>query len=226
MRTFLLALILVASPALQAAEPQESEGAASEQQRFSDPAGLAQRWDSAERDAWQNPEVVMRMLGLERGDVIADLGCGTGYFTRRLSGMVGPEGLVYAVDIEQAMLDHVLQRDDIVFPGNVVAVLATPDDPKLPDGKLDLIFTGNTWHHIDKRRAYLRKLEKALKPYGRLVIVDWDEGELPEGPPPGHKVPRDEVVRELQRGGWTLTSEGVGLPYQYFLIFEAPRRDD
>lgn len=226
MRTLLLALILVASTALQAAEPQESEGTASERQRFSDPAGLAQRWDSAERDAWQNPEVVMRMLGLERGNVVADLGCGTGYFTRRLSGMVGPEGLVYAVDIEQAMLDHVMQRDDIVFPGNVVTVLAAPDDPKLPDGKLDLIFTGNTWHHIGNRVAYLSRLERALKPYGRLAIIDWHEGELPEGPPPGHKVSRDAVVQELREGGWTLTSESVGLPYQYFLIFEAPRRGE
>ena len=226
MRHFLLALILVAFSSLQAAEPQGSEGASSERHRFTDPARLAERWDSEGRDAWQNPEVVMRMLGLAQGDVIADLGCGTGYFTRRLSGMVGPEGLVYAVDIEQTMLDHLMQREDIVFPGNIVTVLAAPDDPKLPQGKLDLIFTGNTWHHIENRAAYLERLERALKPYGRLAIVDWHEGELPEGPPPGHKVSRDAVERELREGGWTLTSESVGLPYQYFLIFEAPRRND
>lgn len=226
MNHLVLAFLLAASLAAPPAAPQDSDPDGAGRHSFHNPAELAKRWDSKERDAWQHPRMVIRMLGLEKGHVVADLGCGTGYFTRLLSNRVGREGVVYAVDVEQAMLDHLLQRDDIALRENIVAVLADPDDPKLPDRTLDLIFTGNTWHHIDKRRAYLRKLEKALKPYGRLVIVDWHEGELPEGPPPGHKVPRDEVVRELQRGGWTLTSEGVGLPYQYFLIFEAPRRDD
>lgn len=226
MKHLILALMLAAPLAAVAAEPPESDHGAADQRAFKDPAERARSWDSKERDAWQNPEIVMRLLALTSGDVVADLGSGTGYFTRLLSGVVGPEGLVYAVDVEQAMLDHLMERDDILFPGNIVTVLADPDDPKLPEGKLDLIFTGNTWHHIDNRLEYLDRLERALKPYGRLAIVDWHEGELPEGPPPGHKVSRDAVVRELQERGWTLTSESVGLPYQYFLIFEVPRKTD
>lgn len=226
MKYLILVLMLAAPLAASAAEPPQSEHGATDRHAFDDPAERAKSWDSKERDAWQNPEIVMRLLALATGDVVADLGCGTGYFTRLLSGIVGAEGLVYAVDVEQAMLDHLMEREDILFPGNIVTVLADPHDPKLPEGKLDLIFTGNTWHHLDKRLEYLDRLERALKTYGRLAIVDWREGELPEGPPPGHKVPRDTVVRELQERGWTLTSESVGLPYQYFLIFEAPRRTD
>jgi SAM-dependent methyltransferase len=101
-------------------------------------------------------------------------------------------------------------------------VLAEPDDPKLPDGELDLILTVNTWHHINKRIKYLKHLTGALKPGGRLVLIDWREGDLPQGPPKGHKISRDAVIRELDKAGWALTSESVALPYQYVLIFEAP----
>lgn len=226
MKYLILALLLVAPLTAWASEQDGTGHDAADRRTFKDPAERAKTWDSKERNAWQHPEMVMRILGLRTGNVIADIGCGTGYFTRLLSSVAGPEGAVYAVDVEQAMLDHVRGRDDIVYPDNIVAVLADPDDPKLPDGKLDLIFTSNTWHHLDARLEYLGRLERALKPYGRLAIIDWHEGELPEGPPAGHKLDRDLVVRELQEGGWTLTSESVGLPYQYFLIFEAPRRAD
>jgi predicted methyltransferase len=224
MKSLMLVFFLLASVTAWAAGPTESGQGGAERHEFTDPAARARTWDSPERNAWQHPETVIRMLGLTRGDVVADLGSGTGYFTRLLSSVVGPEGLVYAVDVEQAMLDYLLDRDDILFPGNIVKVLADPDDPKLPERKLDLIFTSNTWHHIEDRSLYIQRLERALKPYGRLAVIDWREGELPEGPPPGHKVSREAVVRELQEGGWTLTSESVALPYQYFLIFEVPRR--
>jgi len=224
MRHLILALILIA-PLVAKATAQEGSGHdATDRRAFRDPAERAKSWDSPDRGAWQKPEAVMRLLGAQRGDTVADLGAGTGYFTRLLSSVVGPEGRVYAVDIEQAMLDHIRGREDILFPQNIVTVLATPDDPKLPDGELDLIFTANTWHHIDDRLNYLERLRRALKPYGRLVIVDWHEGDLPEGPPAGHKLSRDAVVQELQKGGWTLTSESVALPYQYLLVFAPPGR--
>lgn len=223
MKHLILALIVMTPFLAVAAAAQEpSDHDATDRTRFRDPAERARSWDAEERDAWQKPATVMRLLGLQRGDTVADIGAGTGYFTRLLSSMVGPNGRVYAVDIEQAMLDYVRERQDIQYPGNVTTVLAAPDDPRLPDGAIDLIFTANTWHHIDARLDYLGRLRRALKPNGRLVIVDWREGELPEGPPPGHKLSRDSVVEELQQAGWTLTTESVALPYQYLLIFLVP----
>jgi len=224
MKNLILALTLIVPFVVGAAAQEGSANDVTDRPTFTDPAQRARTWDSPDRNAWQKPEAVMRMLGLQQGDTVADIGAGTGYFTRILSGLAGPQGRVYAVDVEQAMLDHLRGRDDIQFPDNIVPVLAAPDDPKLPDGELDLIFTANTWHHIDNRPAYLERLRRALKPYGRLVIIDWHEGELPEGPPAGRKLARDTVVGELREGGWTLTSESVALPYQYLLIFAPPVR--
>jgi len=225
MKHLILALISMTFLAGAAAAQEATGHDATDRSRFRDAAERARSWDSEERDVWQKPGTVMRLLGLQRGDTVADIGAGTGYFTRLLSSVVGPQGRVYAVDIEQEMLDYLRGRKDLVNPDNIVPVLAAPDDPKLPAGELDLIFTGNTWHHLDNRPEYLKLLRRALKPYGRLAIVDWREGDLPEGPPPDHKVARETVVAELQEGGWTLTSESVALPYQYFLIFLAPAQE-
>jgi SAM-dependent methyltransferase len=156
--------------------------------------------------------------------VVADLGAGTGYFTRMLSALVGETGKVYAVDIEPGMLAHIRAREDLPGYDNIVTVLAEPNDPKLPDGALDLILTVNTWHHLSARKAYLERLDRALRPHGRLAIVDWRAGELPMGPPPGEKVDRDTIVAELEGAGWTLISESVALPYQNALVFQKPER--
>jgi SAM-dependent methyltransferase len=223
MRSLVLALMLIAVAPFPAVGQDHKGGHdATVTHKFEDAERWAERFDSPERAAWQKPQQVAWVLGIEAGQTVADLGTGTGYFLWVLSALVDETGKVYAVDIEQEMLDYAVARE---MPyDNVVPLLAAPDDPKLPAGELDLIFTVNTWHHIDGRIQYLGKLATALKPFGRLVIIDWREGELPQGPPAGHKLSRDSVVKELNKAGWTLTSESVALPYQYLLIFEVPER--
>jgi SAM-dependent methyltransferase len=130
---------------------------------------------------------------------------------------------VYAVDVERKMLEHIKGREDIV-QDVVQTVLATPDDPKLPAGLLDLVLVADTWHHIERHKPYLEKLRAALRPSGRLVIIDYIGGELPVGPPPEHRLPRDQVVREIEEAGWKLAAESFVLPYQYFLIFHPPMK--
>jgi ubiquinone/menaquinone biosynthesis C-methylase UbiE len=154
--------------------------------------------------------------------VVADLGAGTGFFTRSLAIAVGDSGSVYAVDIEQSMLDYIRSRDD-VMQNRVIPVLAAPDDPKLPDGTIDIVLTVNTWHHIKKRSAYLKLLDRALTPDGRVVVVDFRGGELPVGPPPGHKLSRAKVLKEFEKAGWKFAAESIALPYQYMLTFYPPR---
>jgi SAM-dependent methyltransferase len=190
---------------------------------FSDVEYWTTVFDDPARHEWQRPGEVMRLLALEHGDVVADIGAGTGYFTQPLSWSVGETGKVYAVDVERKMLDHIKTREDIV-QDVVETVLATRSDPKLPANMLDVIMIVDTWHHIDGRRAYLDKLRTALRPSGRLVIIDYIEGELPVGPPPEHKLGRDQVVRELEGADWTLAAESFVLPYQYFLIFHPPQK--
>jgi ubiquinone/menaquinone biosynthesis C-methylase UbiE len=193
---------------------------------FEDVEHWVEVFDDPERDAWQKPESLLRLLGIRAGDVVADLGAGTGYFTARLSNAVGRSGKVYAVDIEQNLLDHLVQRDDLSPYDVVIPVLADPDDPKLPAGELDLVLVVDTWHHIDNRLSYLGRIDRALAPGGRLVIVDFREGELPVGPPPGHKMSRESVLQELDEAGWSITSEGRMLPYQYVLVFRPPAHDE
>jgi len=191
---------------------------------FSDARRWAERFDAPDRVRWQKTDHVLRMLALEEGQRVADIGAGTGYFTVLLAGEVGPTGKVYAVDIEPTMLEYIRQRPELAELHNVETVLAPPDDPTLPDAGVDLILIVNTWHHIEKRGAYLEHLDHALAPDGRLVIIDWAKRDLPMGPPLAEKLSRDQVVDEMRDAGFALRSESVALPYQYFLIFVRAKR--
>ena len=191
--------------------------------RFDDVERWVEVFDSPERDAWQKPQSVVEFLGVQEGEVVADLGAGTGYFTVHLAGAVGVPGRVYAVDIESTMVDYLEERAQQAGLGQVTPVLAAPDDPKLPEAGVDLIFICDTWHHIDDRLVYLGRLERALRTGGTVAVVDFREGELPVGPPPGSKLSRAEVVAEFEEAGWSLASESDALPYQYVLVFTPPR---
>jgi len=215
---FVLSIALLASPWAAAAEPQPH--AARADHRFDDVERWVEEFESPDRGTWQKPAIIVRVLTLEPGQIVADLGAGTGYFTKILSVGVGESGKVYAVDVEPRMLEYIRGRNDLVK--NVVTVEATPDDPKLPAREIDLVMVANTWHHIGNRIAYLGKLRPALSREGRVAIIDWREGEIPMGPPPEMRLGRDEVVAEFEQAGWRLATESVALPYQYFLVFYPP----
>jgi ubiquinone/menaquinone biosynthesis C-methylase UbiE len=215
--------LLIALPLLTvSAQDQHGEGHdATVHHRFDDTERWVELFDSPERDKWQKPSIVVRVIGLLEGDTVADLGAGTGYFTRVLSRGVGARGKVYAVDIEPRMLEHIEQREDL-GSAEIVTVVAEPNDPKLPEGELDLVLVVNTWHHIDDRLEYLKKLERTLDSGGRVVVIDFHEGELPVGPPAGSKLSRDAIVAEFAEAKWRLETESVVLPYQYLLVFYPP----
>jgi SAM-dependent methyltransferase len=220
------------SAAGQQAEPQTEEHAghgqdghehdATASHSFEDVERWTRVFDNPERDAWQLPETVIEFLGVEEGHVVADLGAGTGYFTVRLARAVGDTGRVLAVDIEPALIEHLRQRAEDEDLPQVDPILGEPDDPKLPAKQVDLVLVVDTWHHIDDRISYLGDLSQALSSGGRVAIVDFHEGELPVGPPPGHKLSRDAVLEELTEAGWILDAESEDLPYQYLLVFRPP----
>ena len=220
------------SAAGQQAEPQTEEHAghgheghehdATASHSFEDVERWTRVFDDPERDAWQLPETVIEFLGVEEGHVVADLGAGTGYFTVRLARAVGDTGRVLAVDIEPALIEHLRQRAEDEDLPQVDPILGEPDDPKLPAKEVDLVLVVDTWHHIDDRISYLGDLSQALSSGGKIAIVDFHEGELPVGPPPGHKLSRDAVFEELTEAGWILDAESEDLPYQYLLVFRPP----
>ena len=165
------------------------------------------------RDEWQKPHDVVMALDLKPTEVIADIGSGTGYFARRFAHHAAK---VYAVDIDKHLLTLLKQN----APTNVTAVLADPDDPKLPENSLDIIFFCDVLHHIENRAAYYSKLPKLLKKGGRIVVIDFYKKELPVGPPPSMKLSDEEVVSEFRQAGFVLTRRLDILPYQYYLVFE------
>ena len=164
------------------------------------------------RDEWQKPHEVVMALGLTPSDAIADIGAGTGYFARRFAQHAGK---VYAVDIDEKLL-KIAKQD---APANLETVLAAPDDPRLPERSVDLIFFCDVLHHIENRAAYYPKLAKALKPGGRIVNVDFYKKPLPVGPPEDMKLSEEQVIAEFKAAGFGLKKKLDLLPYQYFLVF-------
>jgi ubiquinone/menaquinone biosynthesis C-methylase UbiE len=136
-----------------------------------------------------------------------------------LSRAVGDRGAVFAVDNEPNLVAHLRERAERSGLANVVPVLASADDPRLPYAAVDLVLVVDTYHHLDDRLRYLRGLRRVLAPGGRVAIIDWQERPLPVGPPPEHKIARRQVVDEMTQAGWVLAEEPAFLPYQYFLIF-------
>ncbi|HVN83511.1 MAG TPA: class I SAM-dependent methyltransferase [Candidatus Binatia bacterium] len=177
-------------------------------------------FDDPTRDAWQKPTELVAALPITPGMAVADLGAGTGYFSRYLSNAVGARGTVFAVDPEPNLVAHLRERAEHEHTVNVVPVLASLDNPRLPNGGVDLVLIVDTFHHIDDRLNYFRRLQRVLKPDGRVAVVDFKKEPLPVGPPPEHKLARDQVVDELQTAGYRLTAEPAILPYQYVLVFQ------
>jgi ubiquinone/menaquinone biosynthesis C-methylase UbiE len=178
--------------------------------------------DSAERDRYQKPIQVIEALKLKPGMAIADLGSGSGYFTRRFVEAVTDTGMVYAIDIEPEMLAYV--KDSIVHMHMAYTaefILARPDSPKLPFESIDLLFVCNTIHHLEDRSKYFRDLKSSLRPGGRIGIIDFypDERSGDLGFPKRHLVSRDTVIKELTDAGYKLDREHSFLPKQYFLEF-------
>jgi arsenite methyltransferase len=175
--------------------------------------------EDPQRDAYQKPHEVIAALDLKEGEVIADVGAGPGYFSLRFANHVGERGRVYAVDIDPDMIRYLNRRIRDLNLRNVVTILAEPDDPLLPDHSIDRFFLCDTWHHIENRTAYLALMKRMLRPGGQVVMIDFQKRELPVGPPAEMKIAREDLLREMEAGGFRLTREHTFLPYQYFLVF-------
>lgn len=190
---------------------------------FADAERYASIFDSPERARWQKPDELVAALQVTPGTAVADVGAGTGYFAARFARAVGPDGAVLASDLEPGMVAYLRERAERDGHANLIPVLASADNPRLPDGSVDLIFFCNTWHHIGDRVSYARRLKKDLAPGGRIVVVDFLPGDLPVGPPASEKLSADEVIAEFDGAGFQLIDSLDLLPYQYVLVFQAPQ---
>lgn len=187
---------------------------------FGNVAKWTKVFDDPKRDEWQKPQALVAALNLHAGMRVADLGAGTGYFSRYLSAAVGSDGTVFAVDTEPNLVASLRERAEHEHTPNVVPILASADNPSLPVASIDLVLVVDTYHHIDGRRDYFHRLQRCLTRGGRVAIVDWHKHDLPVGPPAAHKLARAQVVEEMTAAGYTLVEEPAVLPYQYLLIFQ------
>ncbi len=179
--------------------------------------------EAPDRDIWQHPEAVMDKLGIAEASVVADIGAGAGWFTIRLARRVGPNGVVYAEDVQQEMLAAISRRVKSLGLTNVKGWLGEDSDPKLPQASLDAALMVDAYHENDDREervSLLRNLAKALRPNGRIGLIDFKlEGSGP-GPAPEERVSPETVITEARAAGLELVSYETFLPYQYFLIFK------
>ena len=175
--------------------------------------------DRRERDREEDPDLGLRLLKVAKGSSVGDVGAGSGYMSLRLARLVGAEGKVYAVDVQPGMLQLLQENAAKAKVMNVIPVLGAFDDPKLPAGALDLIIMVDVYHEFSQPQKMLQKMREALKPSGRLVLVEY-RGEDPSVPIlPEHKMTRAQAKLEVEHEGFTLASVNEDLPRQHIFVF-------
>ena len=178
--------------------------------------------EGPDRDAWQRPDQIMDALGIGDGSVVADIGAGGGWFTVRLSRQVGPNGLVYAEDIQQPMIEAISRRAAREPYRNVRTILGTAVDPKLPPGSIDAVLIVDAYHEMEEPKTLLANVAKGLKPTGVIGIVDFKSDGGGPGPPMDERVDPDRVIADARAAGLELRKRENFLRYQYLLIFSLP----
>ena len=178
--------------------------------------------DRREREDEEEVGLLVRLLRLPRGATVADIGAGSGYVTTRLARAVGPTGKVYAADIQQGMLDLLAQAVAKQKLTNVEPILSTLDDPKLPPNAVDLIVMVDVYHELSQPQRMLQRMKEALKPDGRLVLVEY-RAEDPAVPiRPEHKMTKAQVKLEVESEGFKQSRVLDDLPRQHVIIFTKP----
>lgn len=172
-----------------------------------------------DREEWQQPIRIMDVLGIGDGSYVADLGAGSGWFTVRLASRVGPNGKVFAEDVQRPMITAINVRVETLGLKNVHTVFGTQTDPGLPE-PVDAVLIVDAYHEMEQPVTLLRNLAKSLKPSARIGIVNFTKEGGGPGPPLEERVDADRVIANAEAAGLVLRSRETFLKYQYMLVFE------
>jgi protein-L-isoaspartate O-methyltransferase len=174
------------------------------------------------REAEEQPERMLDALKIKEGETVADIGAGAGYTSLRLAKRVGPTGTVLATDVQSQMLAMLADNARTAGVKNIKAIRSTQTDTKLPESKVDLALMVDVYHEASDPEALLKGLKKAIKPGGRLVLVEF-RGEDPEVPiKPEHKMTLKQVRKEVEPQGFRFKESLEFLPWQHIIIFVKP----
>ena len=186
--------------------------------RFDDPRKWSAAFDNPERDKWQMPDRIIESLALRSTDSVADIGAGTGYMAIRFARQL-KSGTVLAVDIEPNMVKHMAERAKAAGIDNLRAINGSVTSPNLPEA-VDVIFLLNTYHHLDARPDYFKRLRTSLKPGGRVAIVDF-RPDAPAGAPKHMRISAERIAQEMKAAGYKPAGSFDFLPRQSFQVFGA-----
>jgi len=190
-------------------------GAANEHMHKTSVEELIERFESTERDEYQQPEKVLQYLGDLQDKTIMDIGAGSGYFSVKLAAKGAK---VIAADVDDKFQTYIKERIQKEQLQNIETRKIPYDSPSLQDEEADMVLIVNTYHHIENRVDYFAKVKKGTKSDGELIIIDFFKSEAPVGPPVNHKIAIDVVIDELKKAGYSSFEVKVDLlPYQYII---------
>ncbi len=175
--------------------------------------------DRNERESEEHPEKAIAELNLKSGMCVGDVGAGTGYYSLRMAKIVGPQGIVYANDIQQGMLDRLNTNATAQHITNVVTILGTESNPKLPPGKLDLVILVDVYHEFSRPQRMLDRIRDSLKSDGRLVLLEYRKEDASVPIRAEHKMSVEEVKAEVTPEGYSFEKVVDTLPWQHIIFF-------
>lgn len=216
----ILAVVLATGASAQIAK-KANEG----YQTAKDRARVARSLGGEDREERQKPRELLASIGIEPGATIADVGTGVGFMLPYFLERIGPEGKIYAEDIQQQFLDEVEKKKAEHDWSNVVTILGEQIDPKLPKGEIDMAFILDAYHHFNHPVETMQKIGESLTPNGRVVMIDFyrsrEHPTMSAERLEGHiRKDRDGFKDEIEEAGFRLIRQFDHLPHQYVLIFQ------
>lgn len=224
-----LPVALLQGPELEAA-PQQAGAKPEVNERFQNPdvESFVERFEKEGREVFDKRHQIVDACGIEPGDSVADVGAGTGLFTRLFSRAAGPSGTVFAVDISKAFIDHIESTASAEGLSNIRGIVCEQTDTGLPPLSVDLVFLSDTYHHFESPRETMASVHRALRPGGKLIVIDFErrQGTSSDWILDHVRAGKDEVIKEIESFGFQLVDDKHLLDENYFLTFTKDRPHD
>ncbi len=186
------------------------------------------RWkkgfENEDREVYRKRKEILAATGVKPGMAVADVGAGTGLFTMLFARAVSPSGRVYAVDISQAFIEHIGERAKAEGLDNVTTILTKGTETELPEASVDLVYTCDTYHHFEHPGETLQSIRKALKPGGRMVVIDFEKipGQTHQQRIDHTRADKQTAIREIEAAGFRFVEEKKLMQENYFVVFQRP----